>query len=104
MKCPSCGNKAIGLWDWAKGTRWFRTTCDSCGHALKASTRTWLGFAAAFLWGVGAAVAYELAVEKGPISMVIAMGVFVVIGIATYYTIGGYELDKKSRSKKPGSP
>ena len=100
MKCPSCGKKAIGLWDWAKGVRWYRTKCDSCGQALKASRGTWLGILAGVAWGIGAAVAYDLSVAKGLTSTLIMIGIFVVVGLATYYTVGGYEIYKRRDSRK----
>jgi hypothetical protein len=45
VKCPECKNKAIGFVNWSKGTRWYRTQCDSCARDLKANRITILGFA-----------------------------------------------------------
>ena len=97
MKCPDCGNKAISFFNWAKGMRWYSTKCDSCGHVLRASAGTWIGFFAAVGLGVSGMVGYEflttetiLSVALAPIALAIGIGIIATIGILTFFTFGGY--------------
>jgi len=92
-QCPECKNKAIGFFNWAKGMRWYKTKCDSCGRALKANggtlTSVILMMTSAVI--VGGWIGWSMAATKESpvVRSLIALGGIVVVGTVIWFT-GGY--------------
>ncbi len=92
MKCPACGEKAIGFIDWSKGTRWWRTRCDACQAELSASVTTLTGVAVSVALAALCTWLTPRVMDLGSIWMDISIVGFTVacIGLAATWFIGGY--------------
>ncbi|MDP6544901.1 MAG: hypothetical protein QGH60_12980 [Phycisphaerae bacterium] len=92
MQCPKCRNKAIGFINWAKGMRWYKTKCDSCGQALKANRVTIIGIILTIIIGVAVGIACRAQYERaGIIGLVLlCIGVATAGSIIIWFFGGGY--------------
>jgi predicted RNA-binding Zn-ribbon protein involved in translation (DUF1610 family) len=92
MKCPSCGEQAIGFGEWARGHEAFKTNCRKCGVALKASAGTWLSLAiglALILALVFGADAILGEMGRGARRFLVALPLALACG-AVGWLVGGY--------------
>jgi len=92
MKCPECKNIAIGFVNWSKGTRWYRTQCDSCGQDLKANRITLLGFIFCMIIATAAPIAcyqqYEWATTV--VLCIMSFAILVAGAVIIWFGGGGY--------------
>jgi hypothetical protein len=97
--CPTCGERPISWWNWAKGLHWYQTRCEACDEPLKASSGTWLAIVLTFVSAGTAGGFCQLYVTSDTTETTLAVSIVTGIAFASlsYFVFAGYVAARRVR-------
>lgn len=93
MKCPVCNKEAITFNEWRKGTKAFKTNCNSCGTKLKSNFITNAMFVSMLLLLIPVII-YIVPQSNSLVTKFFVIVPIALIGSGLTWFAGGYDEDK----------
>lgn len=92
MKCPSCHETAISLFNWGKGLKWYKTDCVACGQKLKAAPITIFLFVLSIALGLAGIFLSKIFFKiNEPYNFVLGFFIIAVVALISYFKTDGYK-------------